>query len=264
MKGIIAAAVTAGLVATFTVALPAVAHDGHDGKKDHKVRICHKGHMINVDRHAILAHKMHGDRLWRCRPQPCAISSNRHRHPSPCPTPTPTITPTPTPTPTVTATPTATATATPVGQPTVTPTPTPTQGLPGPPGPAGPAGPAAPVCVSNRVAKWRITVRKNVRVRIISTTFEGVHAPIIKKGRTPGGRRFFIVRINLAGLKHGVYAARVKYRFTRVPFATPFDPADFGRPASIVRRKVHLFRACYGNPKGGKGEGLNPYPVTLL
>ena len=72
----------------------------------------------------------------------------------------------------------------------------------------------------------------------------------------------------MRGLTKGIYVARVRYRITRIALpglgVTLDDPDSFGRPSRIDRRKIHYFRACYGNPKGGGGEGPNAYPVTLL
>ena len=144
-------------------------------------------------------------------------------------------------------------------------------GVQGPPGPPGPPGTNTTVtvepeqCISARIARWRIIVRQNVRVRIVGTTFEGVRATRTRF-RTAGGRVGYRVRIDMRGLPRGVYVSRVKYRFTRVtgPAGLNLDPDNFGRPSRIVRRKVHYWRACYGNPKGGGGEGMNAYPVTLL
>ena len=113
--------------------------------------------------------------------------------------------------------------------------------------------------MSTRIAKWRVIVRKSIRINNVRFTFEGTKAPF-KRETTKNGRRMFVVTIDMKGLKHGVYVARVKYRFVRRPGA-PLSEAQ--RP-SVPRRKVHYFRACYGNPKGGLGEGMNPYPVTLL
>ena len=137
-------------------------------------------------------------------------------------------------------------------------------GLPGTPGPAGPPGssPQNAECVSTAVRQWRIIQRTNIRVRILSTRFEGVLAPRTR-GTTPGGRTFWRVRINMRGLTKGVYVAKVRYRIVSRNRAAR-DPGAFGRPSRLVRRQVHYFRACYQGLPGGIAEGLNQYPVTLL
>jgi hypothetical protein len=40
--------------------------DADDDQYGHKVTICHKGHTISVDRHAVPAHLAHGDTLGPC------------------------------------------------------------------------------------------------------------------------------------------------------------------------------------------------------
>lgn len=39
----------------------------------HKVNVCHNGHTIRVDFHAVPAHLAHGDYLGRCDPEPTII-----------------------------------------------------------------------------------------------------------------------------------------------------------------------------------------------
>jgi hypothetical protein len=144
-------------------------------------------------------------------------------------------------------------------------------GADGPAGPQGPAGPpgATPrlpenvTCISNRVATWRVIVRRGVRVRNVRFSFEGVRTSAVR-GRTPGGRVVYRVRVDMRGLPRGVYVARVRYRQTAGGLLDRIADGAFGRPPRIDRRKVHYFRACYGNPKGGGGEGPNQYPITLL
>jgi hypothetical protein len=36
------------------------------GNRDHKVLVCHKGHTISIDRHALPAHMRHGDKQGAC------------------------------------------------------------------------------------------------------------------------------------------------------------------------------------------------------
>ena len=148
------------------------------------------------------------------------------------------------------------------GEPGIPGTPGPV-GAPGPPGVAGPPGstPRTAECTSRRVTTWRIIVRAGVTVRILSTQFEGRRASRTR-GRTPGGRVFYRVRVDLRGLNKGVYAARVRYRITS---GGVLDPDATGRPNSVPRRKVHYFRVCYrGVPQRGSQNGLNAYQVTLL
>ena len=138
-------------------------------------------------------------------------------------------------------------------------------GLPGAPGPAGPPGatPQTAECVSTSVRRWRIVVRRNIRVRISSIRFEGVRAPFTQ-GRTRTGRVIYTVRINMRGLTKGVYVAKVRYRIVARQPRAGTDPTVFGRNPNLVRRKVHYFRACYRGLPGGIAEGLNDYPITLL
>jgi hypothetical protein len=129
----------------------------------------------------------------------------------------------------------------------------PTQGLPGPPGPPGinPLLPADVTCVSTRSAKWRVIVARNHRVRNLRATFEGASTPVTRT-HTRNGRVMYVVSINLAGLPRGTYAARVKYQVS-----------NRGR---AFRRGTHitLRRTCYGNVRGGFGEGLNRFPIAII
>lgn len=133
----------------------------------------------------------------------------------------------------------------------------PTQGPAGPVGPAGPAGPPGeagqlPVeCSSTRVAHWRLVVRKGHRVRALRGSFEGVRADVERGVRR--GRRAFRVEIDMTGLPKGIYVARVRFRI------------DTGNGRGFHRStRVHLFRTCVGNIKGGLGEGPNRLPITIL
>jgi hypothetical protein len=55
------------------------------------------------------------------------------------------------------------------------------------------------------------------------------------------------VTIDMSGLRRGVYVARVRYRID-------------GQRST----RIHYYRACTGNPKGGGPEGPNRFPVTVL
>lgn len=93
-------------------------------------------------------------------------------------------------------------------------------------------------------------MRKRVTVRNFRASFEGVRATS-RKG-TRSGRVAYRVRINMRGLTKGVYAARAIYQ-VRV-----------GNGVFKRRMRVHLFRPCYGNPKGGRHEGLNRLPIDII
>jgi hypothetical protein len=60
------------------------------------------------------------------------------------------------------------------------------------------------------------------------------------------------VTINLSGLPRGVYTARVRYRVS-------IRGSRFFRNTKVSHR-----RACYGNVRGGFGEGLNRFPIALI
>lgn len=137
-------------------------------------------------------------------------------------------------------------------------------GAPGPAGPAGPPGPAGPqgspgapgttrataTCASTRVTTWVLTVRRGHRVRGFRARFEGVHARVRRS--TFHGRFAYKVRINMRGLPHGIYVARARYSVSK-------NGAAFKRT-----QRVHYYRACYGNPKGGGITGPNRFSVTVL
>ena len=132
------------------------------------------------------------------------------------------------------------------------PGPTGPQGLPGPTGPAGPRGSDAPAaCASGRTARWRVIVVRTHRVIGLRAFFEGSPTPVTR-ARTPGGRVMYTVRIDLSGLPRGVYTARVKYRVS-------VRGGAFRRGTHVSHR-----RACYGNVRGGYGEGLNRFPIALI
>jgi hypothetical protein len=100
--------------------------------------------------------------------------------------------------------------------------------------------------VSTRIAKWRIIIAQGVRFRLRSATFEGSPAQVTRT-RTPAGRRMFIVRIDSRGLPRGIYFGRIRYTVD-------------GRRGT----RHHGFRFCYGNPKGGDGEGPNRFPIDVV
>jgi hypothetical protein len=205
---------------------------------------------------------------------PPAPSDCQKHCPPPTATPCPTVTVASNPQPCPTATPTETATATPTATetPTVTPTPTETAepeptpvegppGEPGPPGndgqpgdvgPQGPPGPAATTCISQRVARWRLLAR-SVRVRIsnVRVSFEGNRVRTTR--RSFRGRTVYFARIDMSGLRHGIYTGRVRYVITN-------------RATGVSHRwtKVHHWRTCYGNPKGGGSQGHNAFTTTIL
>jgi len=129
----------------------------------------------------------------------------------------------------------------------------------GPPGPSGPPGtpgvnpllPANLTCLSTRTAKWRVIVVRSHRVRGLRAFFEGSRTPV-KKSRTRNGRVMYTVTIDLSGLPRGVYAARVRYRVS-------VRGGAFRRGTNVSHR-----RACYGNVRGGFGEGLNRFPIAVI
>jgi len=131
-------------------------------------------------------------------------------------------------------------------------------GAPGPPGVTGPAGPAGrpgrtprtATCVSSRVATWVLVVRKTHRIRGIRGSFEGTRARVRRS--TFKGRFAYKIRIDMHGLKHGIYVAKARYRVSK-------NGGAFRRS-----QRVHYYRACYGNPKGGGVQGPNRFPVTIL
>jgi len=79
----------------------------------------------------------------------------------------------------------------------------------------------------------------------LRASFEGVRAPVTRSTRR--GRQVFVVRIDMSGLQRGIYVARVRYRID-------------GRRST----RIHYFRPCVGNPKGGRREGPNRIEVTVL
>ena len=130
------------------------------------------------------------------------------------------------------------------------------QGPTGPPGPQGAPVPTtvpapAPTCSSSRVATWTMFVARNHRVRNLRVTFEG-NTVLPAAGRTKGGRIRYVVPIDLTGLPRGIYVARARY-----------EVSVKGR-RFVKNQHTHYFRACYGNPKGGRLEGPNRFPVELL
>ena len=139
-------------------------------------------------------------------------------------------------------------------------------GLPGPVGPIGPIGPSGPPgpagprggdggdgqpCLSTRSAIWRVIVLRTHRVVGLRAFFEGSPAPVTRS-RTRNGRVLYTVRINLEGLPRGIYTARVRYRVS-------VRGRAFRRGTNISLR-----RTCYGNVRGGFGEGTNRFPIALI
>ena len=62
----------------------------------------------------------------------------------------------------------------------------------------------------------------------------------------------YTVQIDLSGLPRGVYTARVRYQVSR-------QGGPFRRGTNVSHR-----RACYGNVRGGFGEGINRFPIALI
>lgn len=199
---------------------------------EHKVVICHNGHTIEVDEAAVPVHTDHGDTVGECDP---ADQPPKH----PCPEPVPGDD----------------------GEPGLPGTPgqSGAPGLPGTPGADGaPGAPGTttiierqitpPVCVSTRVAKLRIFVKKGSRVTNLRTTFEGVKAPLVKTSA-----REYVMTVDMRGLTKGIYAARVTAKV---------DPP--GRERARKWLKIQKYRSCYGNPKGGKPESLNDFKTIRL
>lgn len=128
-------------------------------------------------------------------------------------------------------------------------------GVPGPTGATGPRGPAGVplrprTCVSNRVGRWVLIVRKGHRVTRLRAWADGNRRrATVRRGRTRTGHVRYIVRANFRGIRRsGTYVARVRYRVD-------------GRRNT----KIHYFRICMGsNPLRGLHEGLNRFPVTIL
>ena len=81
-------------------------------------------------------------------------------------------------------------------------------------------------------------------------SFEGNRART-RRGSFRGNRRAYRIRIDMRGLPRGIYVAKARYR------------VDKGRGFRRSQR-VHYYRACYGNPKGGGIQGPNRFPVTVL
>lgn len=86
--------------------------------------------------------------------------------------------------------------------------------------------------------------RRGHHVIKLSATFNGEKAKVTKT-RTKGGRRMFVVTVDMRGLPKGTYVARVKYELAEALTKFP-------------RRKVHYYRAC-----GGK-DSLNAYSIVTL
>lgn len=117
-------------------------------------------------------------------------------------------------------------------------------GAPGLPGAPGPAGPAAPTCTSSRTTSWVLVVRRVARVSALRATFNAKVAPVTRF--TIRGRQAYRVAVRMAGLKRGIYVARVRYRIT-----------VRGRTRNSTR--VQLFRACYA-----KGDSPNRFTTTII
>jgi hypothetical protein len=244
------------VIGAIALTVPAVALAGNPAPHGKKVTICHvppgnpdNPQTLRVGRKAAAAHlRRHaGDHLGRC----VVVE--------PTPTPTPTATPTPTPVPEPTATPTPCPEdqdECPAPTPTATPEPGPT-GPAGPPGPAGPTGPTGPAgpqgppgttpssCVSARKTTWLLVVRKVATVTRLRASFNG--KPTRVRRLEIRGRKAYRVTVDMTGLKHGVYVARVRYRIS----------VRGSRTRNSTR--VQLFRACYA-----KGDSPNRWTTTII
>jgi hypothetical protein len=93
-------------------------------------------------------------------------------------------------------------------------------------------------------------VRRKVTVTRLRGSFEGVSAHVSKGTRR--GRVSYVVTIDMRGLNRGIYVARVRYR------------QQVGSGPVRKNTKVHYYRPCYGNPKGGLHAGANRFPITIL
>jgi len=87
----------------------------------------------------------------------------------------------------------------------------------------------------------------------LRASFEGVPAKTERGIRQ--GRRAYRVTIDMRGLNRGLYVARVRYRI---------DPDRSGPRRARNATRVHFYRACTGNPKGGGSEGPNDQGITIL
>jgi hypothetical protein len=135
------------------------------------------------------------------------------------------------------------------------------QGVPGPqglPGKPGPAGKAPRQCTSTRIAFWRVIVLPGHTIRNLLAFFEGARTQATLTTYHGGvrglvGRPMYLVRVPLAGLHHGVYAAQVYYRSS-------------DRPGGRFRlhTRNHIYRTCYGNPKGARLPGLNRLSFSTI
>jgi hypothetical protein len=114
----------------------------------------------------------------------------------------------------------------------------------------GPQGPAAPTCASQRVATWRIIVKRGHTISNLTAYFEGVRTTV-RQGRLSGHTGYF-VRIDLRGLSKGVYGGRIFYM------------VSVNGHRAVRNTQVHLFRTCYGNVRGGIAAGLNRIPYTPI
>lgn len=241
-----------GLATALTLAVPSVAMAGgdHHPKKDgdhhppkhgKKVTICHippgnpgNAHTITISLNALQAHLAHGDTIGACpKPEPPTEPGEPGE-------------------PGLPGLPGAPGTPGAPGLPGLPGPPGPPgpPGTPGTPGPQGPAGPVPAICRSKRTATWLLVVRRTVRVTNLRASFEGVSAPT--RRTTVRGRQAYRVTIDMTGLPRGIYVARVRYRIAR------------GGSASRAWTRIHYYRGCYGNPKGGGLEGPNQFTTTIL
>lgn len=87
-------------------------------------------------------------------------------------------------------------------------------------------------------------MKRGHHVTNVKATFNGEKTKVTRT-HTKGGRRMFVVRIDMRGLSKGTYVARVRYRLAEAPTKFPLS-------------KVHYYRAC-----GGK-DSMNEKSIITL
>lgn len=113
----------------------------------------------------------------------------------------------------------------------------------------GTRGRGLPSCVSKRVGRWFLVVRKGHRVTRLRAWTDGNRSRAKVRRSRVRGRVLYTVRANFRGIRRpGTYVVRVRYRID-------------GRRNT----KIHYFRICMGgNPLRGLHDSLNRFPVTVL
>jgi hypothetical protein len=107
------------------------------------------------------------------------------------------------------------------------------------------------------VAFWRVIILPGHTITRLRAFFEGVRVKATLTNYRGNIRKFqglkmYRVRVPLKGLHRGVYAVKVVY-FRTIR----------GGPLRIDTRN-HLYRTCYGNPKGGRLPGLNRLSFSTI